>query len=68
MVTLNSDDPAMFGTSLEREYVQASETFALSREQLLGLCENAVHAAFLSEDEKQLLLNGLFQAASGRKQ
>lgn len=63
MVTLNSDDPAMFGTSLEREYLLAAHQFALSRKQIVGLCENAIRAAFLPEDERQPLLGELFQAA-----
>ena len=55
VVTLNSDDPAMFGTSLQEEFLQAARCFELSRETLAGLCRNAVHASFLSEDEKQKL-------------
>jgi adenosine deaminase/aminodeoxyfutalosine deaminase len=55
VVTLNSDDPAMFGTSLEEEFVQATRCFELSRETLVGLCRNAVEAAFLSGEEKQKL-------------
>ena len=58
-ITLNSDDPAMFGTSLEREFVLAARGFGLSRPQLVGLCENAVRAAFLPEEEKQRLLGDL---------
>jgi adenosine deaminase len=56
VVTLNTDDPAMFGTNLEQEYLLASKTFALSREQVLGLCRNAVRAAFLPEPDKLALL------------
>jgi adenosine deaminase len=55
VVTLNSDDPAMFGTSLQDEFLQAARCFDLSRETLTGLCRNAVHASFLSEDEKRKL-------------
>ena len=55
VVTLNSDDPAMFGTSLQEEFLQAARCFEFSRETLAGLCRNAVDASFLSEDEKQKL-------------
>jgi aminodeoxyfutalosine deaminase len=55
IVTLNSDDPAMFGTSLQEEFLQAARCFEFSRETLAELCRNAVHASFLSEDEKQKL-------------
>ncbi len=63
-VTLNSDDPAMFGTSLEREFTSAAKTFSLSRDQLVRLCENAIRAAFLPESERQRLLEDLHSAAS----
>ena len=55
VVTLNSDDPAMFGTSLQEEFLQAARCFDFTPEMLIGLCRNAVDASFLSEDEKQEL-------------
>jgi aminodeoxyfutalosine deaminase len=55
VVTLNSDDPAMFGTSLTEEFEQAAQYFNLSRETLSSLCRNAVEASFLEEEEKQIL-------------
>jgi len=61
IVTLNSDDPAMFGTSLEQEFVRAAQAFALSRPQILGLCENAIRYSFLPEAEKSELLGELRQ-------
>jgi len=56
VVTLNTDDPAMFGTNLVNEYLLAAETFGLMRGQILHLCQNAIRAAFLPEDEKSSLL------------
>jgi adenosine deaminase/aminodeoxyfutalosine deaminase len=64
MVTLNSDDPAMFGTSLEREFLLAAKTFSLSRDQLIRLCENAIRASFLPENERQSLFQDLHSALS----
>ena len=69
VVTLNSDDPAMFGTSLENELLQAATTFSLSRQQVSNLCENAIAAAFLPEEDKKELLRELacapgFEAAN----
>ena len=63
-VTLNSDDPAMFGTSLEGEYLAAAEQFAFSREQILRLCAAGFQASFLPEEEKQAFLRSLSQAAA----
>jgi len=56
VVTLNTDDPAMFGTDLVNEYLLAARTFSLRREQILQLGQNAIRAAFLSEEEKLNLL------------
>jgi aminodeoxyfutalosine deaminase len=61
-VTLNSDDPAMFGTSLERELELAAENFALDRAQLVGLLANAARAVFLPEAEKQALTKEIQRA------
>ncbi len=55
VVTLNSDDPAMFGTSLSKEFNQAAECFQLTRETLTGLCRNAIDSSFMNEDDKQQL-------------
>src|SRR5207245_11334492 len=56
LVTLNSDDPAMFGTSLNEEVGRAARSFALSRRQIVEICENSIRAAFLAEDEQAQLL------------
>jgi len=63
VVTLNSDDPAMFGTSLQEEFVRATRAFSLSREQIIHLCENAIRHSFLSEEEKAPLFRELSEAA-----
>jgi aminodeoxyfutalosine deaminase len=63
VVTLNSDDPAMFGTSLENEFFQAARCFGLSRAQLAMLCTNAVRASFLPDQEKAELLKEIAQIA-----
>ena len=57
VVTLNTDDPAMFGTDLVNEYLRAAKTFGFAREQILHLGQNAIRAAFLSEEEKLDLLS-----------
>ncbi|HEX5413507.1 MAG TPA: adenosine deaminase [Terriglobia bacterium] len=61
-MTLNSDDPALFGTSIGQEFTRAAAEFALSPDQTAGLCENAVRAAFLPEHEKETMLRQIGQA------
>jgi adenosine deaminase/aminodeoxyfutalosine deaminase len=65
MVTLNTDDPALFGTTLSREYQLAQETFGFSDEHLRELARNSFEASFLPA-EKKLELLSLFDAAAAR--
>jgi aminodeoxyfutalosine deaminase len=46
-VTLNSDDPPMFGTSLTGEYRVAADVFGVDAQGLADLARNAVRASFL---------------------
>ena len=59
-ITLNSDDPGLFGTSLENEFVLAEKHFALSMQQIVRLSENAIRASFLADEKKIGLLEDLY--------
>jgi len=65
MITLNTDDPALFGTSLAREYQFAQDTFGFTDEHLRELARNSFEASFLPA-EKKLELLSLFDAAVAR--
>lgn len=52
-VTLNSDDPPMFNTTLTDEYRRAAEAFSFDTEVLEMLALNAVRASLLPEAERQ---------------
>jgi aminodeoxyfutalosine deaminase len=56
MVTINSDDPPMFGSDLLGEYVMVQERFEFSLEQMRELAANSVEASFLPPDRKLALL------------
>jgi len=62
-VTLSSDDPAMFRTSITREMLLAAEHFALGRDEIAGLAANSIRAAFMSEDNRAPLLAELTRAS-----
>ncbi|MGH9782804.1 MAG: adenosine deaminase family protein, partial [Terriglobia bacterium] len=52
LVTLNSDDPALFGTDLNQEYLLAHRALGFEREDLARLAENSFRAAFLPPGDK----------------
>jgi adenosine deaminase/aminodeoxyfutalosine deaminase len=66
MLTLNSDDPAMFATSLSREYQLAQEHFEFTDEHLRELARNSFEASFLPAEKKLQFLN-LFDTAAARR-
>lgn len=55
-VTLNSDDPPYFWTSLKREYEIGRDAFGLSDKDLTALTRTAIEAAFCDRKTKQALL------------
>ncbi len=63
MLTLNTDDPAMFHTSLVEEYQLVQETFGFTDEHLRELARNSFEASFLPPEKKVEFLN-LFDAAT----
>lgn len=58
-VTLNSDDPPFFHTSLAREYEVASTIMGFSDADILGMTRTAIEAAFVDEPTRQRLLSAL---------
>ncbi|PZG23068.1 adenosine deaminase [Micromonospora craterilacus] len=53
LVTINSDDPPMFGTTLNDEYAVAAQLLDAGPAQLAELARNAVTASFLDPAGKQ---------------
>ncbi|WP_025618496.1 adenosine deaminase [Salinispora cortesiana] len=53
LVTINSDDPPMFGTTLNDEYAVAARLLDLGPQGLAALARNAVTASFLDPASKQ---------------
>ncbi len=55
-VTINSDDPPMFNTSLNEEYAVAAELLDLDERGVAGLAKAAVVASWAPDDVKAALL------------
>lgn len=59
LVTLNSDDPDMFHTTLLNEYQIARDLFGFTDAELRRLARNSFAASFLPEDKKRTRLAGI---------
>jgi len=55
-ITLNSDDPPYFGTTLGKEYASVAETFGWSFEDQMAVTRTAIEAAFCDEATRKRLL------------
>jgi adenosine deaminase/aminodeoxyfutalosine deaminase len=53
LVTINSDDPAFFGSSIENEYRLAHTLQGFNRDELKQLAANSFRASFLPEATKR---------------
>jgi aminodeoxyfutalosine deaminase len=63
MLTLNTDDPAMFRTTLVDEYDLVQQNFSFSDDHLRELARNSFEASFLPAEKKIAFLN-LFDTAT----
>ena len=55
-VSINSDDPPLFGTSVVAEYCALAQAFGYSRRQLADLARGAFDQAFLDGDARHRYL------------
>jgi len=54
-VTINSDDPPMFNTTLTGEFIRVAQQFEFTREDLQRLALNALRASLLPNERKKAL-------------
>ncbi|QKV92279.1 adenosine deaminase [Streptomyces sp. NA02950] len=68
IVTINSDDPPMFGTDLNTEYAVAARLLGLDAAGIAALAKNAVAASFLDAEGKARLSAEIdaYTAVAGR--
>jgi adenosine deaminase len=55
-ITLNSDDPPMFGTTLTDEFLRCAEAYDWSAETVQTLCRNAARASLAGEHRTAVLV------------
>lgn len=55
MVTVNSDDPSMFNTSITQEYQEIAQKLNFMVNDIRQLTMNGIEASFMSEKEKEAM-------------
>jgi aminodeoxyfutalosine deaminase len=63
-ITVNSDDPPMFGTTLNREYEIAADLLGLDETGVADLARTAVRASFADDDLKARVLGEIDEYAA----
>ena len=63
-VTLNTDDPGLFQTSLTEELQKAVQSFDLSEADIQRIILRSVHSAFLPQKEKMTLMRQFHEELS----
>lgn len=66
MVTVNTDDPKMFQTSLKEEYLYLVENFRFTKQDLINLNLNAVNSAWCDDSLKHEIINKINKQFSNR--
>ncbi len=59
LVTISSDDPPFFATSVGKEYERTAKAFNWSEDKLIHITRNAINAAFCDLPLKEKLLSAL---------
>ena len=57
--TINSDDPAYFGGYVNDNFYQLTEALSLTKNEVTTLARNGFEAAFVSDDQKQAMIDKL---------
>lgn len=68
IVTVSSDDPALFGTTLTDEYLLLATAFGYGIDDIERIALNSVRAAFLPEPEKDAMLDAFANAYRALRQ
>lgn len=59
VVTINTDDPSVEGTNIQKEWEKVIEAFALTPLDVKKLLINSANAAFITEEHRQQILDKL---------
>nr|QNO54702.1 adenine deaminase [Methanosarcinales archaeon ANME-1 ERB7] len=65
MVTINSDDPTMFDTSITNEYLVLIQKFGFNLEEIRKINLNSIQASFMTNREKDIMKEAFNQEWKG---
>jgi adenosine deaminase len=58
-ISLNTDDPVLFGSDVAGEYVRCAETFSWDRPELVAIARTSIESCFADDDRRRRLLRDL---------
>jgi adenosine deaminase len=58
-VSLNTDDPVLYGIDVAGEYAQCAQTFAWGHDELISIARTSIESCFAQESRRQQLLREL---------
>lgn len=64
LVSVNTDDPAMFGNPLRLELERLAEVHGFGRDEMLRLMENAAESSWMTQEEKRNAVRRLRDGAA----
>ena len=67
LVTVNTDDPKMFGNSLAEEYALLMQTFGFSPNEVQEIILDGLRASWLNDVEKQAYIDQFKQDSAWRR-
>jgi adenosine deaminase len=56
-VSINTDDPKMFGNSLAEEYQTLRDSFNFSEAAIQNIIRDSIQTTWLDDNEKEILVN-----------
>lgn len=65
-ISINTDDPSYFHTTIGQEYRAVQQAFRMTREEMLDISRQAIRSAFVDEPTRQRLLARLDEGNSRR--
>lgn len=64
-VSVNTDDPPMFGTDMNNEYLHLNKELGFTVDELFKISLDSIQTSFISDDEKKMLTKSFVEEYDG---